>query len=98
MLWHWGQPFSRKMAALGSDAVGVPMTAVPAAGALSREGGVGLRNTRERLAQLYGAEHAFTLEAAPGGGVVASVTIPYHTRADLHAAAPPDVEPAAART
>lgn len=52
-----------------------------------RGGGVGLRNTRARLAQLYGTEHGFTLAAAAGGGVEATLTLPYHTRADLHAAA-----------
>ena len=52
------------------------------------ESGVGVRNTRARLAQLYGAEHTLSLSPAPSGqGVVASLTIPYHTRADLHAAA-----------
>ncbi|MEO6527635.1 MAG: hypothetical protein ABIP93_13475, partial [Gemmatimonadaceae bacterium] len=53
------------------------------ASSLAGEGGVGLRNTRARLAQLYGAEH--TLSLAPGieGGVVATLTLPYHTRADL---------------
>jgi signal transduction histidine kinase len=56
---------------------------------LARPGGVGLRNTRERLAQLYGPEHALTLTAAPPpeGGVVAELTLPYHTRADLRATA-----------
>jgi signal transduction histidine kinase len=56
------------------------------ASALSRAGGVGLRNTRERLAQLYGPEHTLTLAALPAGGVVAELTVPYHTRADLRAA------------
>jgi two-component sensor histidine kinase len=53
---------------------------------LSGEGGVGLRNTRARLEQLYGPEHTLSLEAAPKGegGVVASLTLPYHTRADFH--------------
>ncbi|MEO8562331.1 MAG: histidine kinase [bacterium] len=53
---------------------------------LTGEGGVGLRNTRARLAQLYGAEHTLTLAAAPVGaaGVIATVTLPYHTRADFH--------------
>ncbi len=55
--------------------------------ALARAGGVGLRNTRERLAQLYGPDHAFALAPAPGGGVAAEVALPYHTRADLRAAA-----------
>lgn len=65
---------------------------------LARDGGVGLRNTRERLAQLYGAAGELALTAAPGGGVLATLTLPYHTRADLHAAAAADVEPVAARS
>jgi two-component sensor histidine kinase len=48
--------------------------------------GVGLRNTRARLAQLYGEEHSFALEPRATGGVVATITLPYHTRADLHTA------------
>jgi signal transduction histidine kinase len=77
------------------------------ASALARAGGVGLRNTRARLAQLYGPDHTCALAPAPGGGVVAEVTLPYHTRADLHATAAdggagadadaaPSAEPAAA--
>jgi signal transduction histidine kinase len=49
-----------------------------------REEGVGLANTRARLEQLYGPDQRLTLRAAPEGvGVVAEVTLPYHTRADL---------------
>jgi two-component system LytT family sensor kinase len=60
----------------------------------SREEGVGLANTRARLEQLYGSEQRLTLRPAPDGvGVVAEVTLPYHTRADLRTAAvPPDDE------
>jgi two-component system LytT family sensor kinase len=42
-------------------------------------GGVGLRNTRARLAQLYGDAHRIALEPAPGGGTVAELVIPFHT-------------------
>ena len=54
---------------------------------LNGPGGVGLRNTRARLAQLYGPEHTLVLARADGGGVVATVTLPYHTRADFHTSA-----------
>lgn len=55
--------------------------------ALTRPDGVGLRNTRARLAQLYGPEHTLLLGRATGGGVVATLTLPYHTRADFHTSA-----------
>jgi LytS/YehU family sensor histidine kinase len=53
-------------------------------GALAEEG-IGLRNTRDRLAQLYGADAALVLRSAEGGGTVAEVSLPYHTSADLRA-------------
>lgn len=49
--------------------------------------GVGLRNTRLRLAQLYGSDQSLTLRSADGGGLIAEVSIPYHTQADLRIAA-----------
>jgi len=49
--------------------------------------GVGLRNTRQRLAQLYGPEQSLTLRQAGGGGLIAEVSLPYHTQADLRIAA-----------
>jgi len=51
--------------------------------------GVGLRNTRARLEQLYGAGQTLALRAAPGGGFIAEITLPFHTRADLRAAGVP---------
>lgn len=55
-----------------------------------REEGVGLANTRARLQQLYGSDQSLTLHQAPDGvGLVAEVTLPYHTRSDLRAAAVP---------
>jgi len=41
-----------------------------------RADGVGIANTRERLARLYGADHAFTLTEARGG-VLARLDLPF---------------------
>jgi two-component system LytT family sensor kinase len=43
---------------------------------IAREG-VGLRNIRERVAQLYGSRGRFTLDHARGGGTVATLRIPF---------------------
>jgi hypothetical protein len=40
-------------------------------------GGIGLPSTRGRLERLYGRDHRFVVEEAPGGGVSALVEIPY---------------------
>jgi LytS/YehU family sensor histidine kinase len=40
-------------------------------------GGVGLSNTRERLAQLYGERQRFTLSEREGGGVEAALVLPF---------------------
>ena len=49
--------------------------------------GIGLRNTRERLAQLYGGAQYLTLTPRAGGGMRAEVSLPFHTGADLRAVA-----------
>ncbi|HZP25192.1 MAG TPA: sensor histidine kinase [Terriglobales bacterium] len=41
--------------------------------------GVGLRNTRARLQQLYSNDHRLILEDAPGGGCVIKIHIPFRT-------------------
>jgi len=41
--------------------------------------GVGLGNTRERLARLYGDRHYLVLRSQPEGGVAVEVVLPYHT-------------------
>jgi two-component system, LytTR family, sensor kinase len=53
-------------------------------GSADAAGGIGLRNTRERLQSLYGDAHYFSLKPAEGGGVVAHLVLPYHTNADLY--------------
>jgi two-component system LytT family sensor kinase len=47
-------------------------------GKVSREG-IGLSNTRDRLRQLYGERQMFELQNVPSGGLLARVTIPFHT-------------------
>jgi two-component system, LytTR family, sensor kinase len=42
-------------------------------------GGVGLRNTNERLREMYGTPYTVTLRRGPAGGTEAEVLIPYHT-------------------
>ena len=49
--------------------------------------GLGLRNTRLRLAQLYGADQSLALRTVPAGGSVAEVSLPFHTVGDLKAVA-----------
>ena len=55
-----------------------------------RGGGVGLRNVRARLDALYGDAARLDLAPADGGGSVATVTLPYHTAADLRTSARAD--------
>jgi two-component system, LytTR family, sensor kinase len=46
--------------------------------AAGREG-IGLSNTRARLAALYPGQHQFTIQNAPAGGCTVELEIPYHT-------------------
>ena len=48
---------------------------------------LGLRNTRARLAALYGPVQSLTLKHASGGGLIAEVSLPYHTQNDLRTSA-----------
>ena len=48
---------------------------------------LGLRNTRARLAALYGPVQSLTLRHAEGGGLIAEVSLPYHTQNDLRTSA-----------
>jgi len=40
--------------------------------------GMGLANARRRLRELYGEEQSLEVQAAGGGGVAATVSIPFH--------------------
>jgi hypothetical protein len=54
-------------------------------GGVPAEEGVGLRNTRERLSQLYGSAQSLVLRDAEGGGLIAEIIVPFHTANDLRA-------------
>jgi sensor histidine kinase YesM len=41
--------------------------------------GVGLANTRDRLAQAYGAEHRFEIHSNAAGGFGVTIEVPYQT-------------------
>lgn len=45
----------------------------------SKREGIGLANTRARLAELYGPGHSFTLQNQPGGGLCVRISIPFGT-------------------
>jgi two-component system, LytTR family, sensor kinase len=55
--------------------------------------GLGLQNVRARLQQMFGEDQDLTLREAEGGGVLAEIELPLHTRADLRVG---DVAPAPA--
>jgi sensor histidine kinase YesM len=44
-----------------------------------RDGGVGLSNTRERLERMYGSHQTLELANLDGGGVRATIRVPWHT-------------------
>jgi two-component system, LytTR family, sensor kinase len=52
--------------------------ATPAGGALAFREGVGLSNTRARLAALYGERQSLTLTRAAEGGVAVRIELPWH--------------------
>ena len=49
-------------------------------------GGVGLRLTRARLAELYGGDARLNLEPVNSGGMLAEIVLPYHTREEVRLA------------
>lgn len=52
--------------------------------------GVGLRNVRARLAQLYPQAHTFSLHAAEGGGTVAEIVFPFRLE-PIHLSGQPEI-------
>jgi two-component system LytT family sensor kinase len=52
--------------------------------------GIGLKNAKNRLTQLYGDDHRFELRSREDGGTVVALDIPYRSRALLADQPPPD--------
>lgn len=50
---------------------------LPSGWRLGEQGGIGLSNTQQRLAELYPGEHQFNLRETPNGGVTAEIILPY---------------------
>lgn len=50
----------------------------------AQEDGLGLRNVRARLRELYGEDQALRLESVPDEGTRATLKLPYHTSASLY--------------
>jgi LytS/YehU family sensor histidine kinase len=65
------------------NGAGLGQSAIAIDGTNSSGTGVGLRNTRARLAELYGTRQSFSLSAAPEGGAVAEVSLPLHSTEPL---------------
>jgi two-component system LytT family sensor kinase len=51
---------------------------LPAGWCVEDHGGIGLRNTVQRLAELYGTNHDFRITGEPGNGVRVDIVLPYH--------------------
>src|SRR5262249_40277956 len=51
---------------------------LPSGWELSEVAGIGLSNTRQRLAQLYPSTHQFTVRETQSGGVMAEIVIPFN--------------------
>ena len=49
-------------------------------GEIPGSNGVGLRNTRERLTELYGDRHAFRLSPSEPHGLTIDIRIPFETK------------------
>lgn len=48
--------------------------------------GLGLANTRDRLAQLYGGSQNLRLERRPSGGTIVTLELPFRSQPELEAA------------
>ena len=67
---------------VADDGPGLPTPPASGDGAPAR-GGLGLRNTRERLERLYGDNHHLSLRSRPGHGLTILLILPFHTTPTL---------------
>ncbi len=58
---------------------GFRASAAEAPGVVGSRKGIGLGNTRERIAQLYGSDAALMTGTVPGGGALVTLLLPYRT-------------------
>jgi sensor histidine kinase YesM len=65
------------------DGPGLPTPPPSGDGAPAASGGLGLRNTRERLDRLYGDNHHLSLRSRPGHGLTILLILPFHTAPTL---------------
>lgn len=64
---------SKLVIIVSDDGAGFPATTRG-----GREGGIGLRNTRERLARMYGKKGRLVIDSKPGQGSVVTIELPAH--------------------
>ena len=69
--------------------LGVEARSINGGGNAGAGGGIGLRNTRERLTQIYGAHASLVLEQPPAGGTRAVLTLPFIDSANENGAPRP---------
>jgi two-component system LytT family sensor kinase len=72
------------------DGVGIAEGRAPAAGLVRSGAGIGMKNVRERLEVLFGAEASFEVESRPGRGTRVTLALPLLLdEADRHMTATP---------
>jgi two-component system LytT family sensor kinase len=66
----------RMLIEVEDDGVGITEGRAPAAGLVRSGAGIGMKNVRERLEVLFGAEAAFEIESRPGRGTRVTLSLP----------------------
>jgi two-component system LytT family sensor kinase len=66
----------RMLIEVEDDGVGIAEGRVPTTGMVRTGAGIGMKNVRERLEVLYGAEASFDIESRPGRGTRVTLSLP----------------------